>query len=54
MPYPDPGIYWILVADEPEPAHWDGEGWALIGGGEVEDPKLLSGEPLEFGDRPVQ
>lgn len=50
----DPGFYWILVADEPEPAHWDGEGWALIGGGEMNDPKVLSEEALLFHDAPVE
>ena len=54
MPYPDPGFYWILVSDEPEPAYYDGSGWALIGGAEMDDAKILSGDPLEFQDQPVQ
>lgn len=49
-----PGYYWILTSDEPEPAYWDGTGWALIGGGEVEDPKVLSEEQLLFHDAPVE
>ncbi len=42
------GFYWILVADEPEPAWWDGEGWAMIGGGEVSDPAVLHEDPIVF------
>lgn len=29
-------------------------GWALIGGGEAEDPKVLSEDPLLFHDAPVE
>lgn len=50
----DSGYYWILASDEPEPAYWDGTGWALIGGGEMDDPKVLSKDPLLFHDAPVQ
>ena len=51
------GFYWILVADEPEPAWWDGDGWAVVGGGEVFDPEVLDEDPIVFSpvvpERPV-
>lgn len=50
----DPGYYWILASDEPGPALWDGAGWALISGGEIDDPKVLSEVALRFHDALVQ
>ena len=51
----DPGHYWILISDEPEPAYWDGEGWAIIGGGKLtEEPEVLFPEPILPPDKPVQ
>lgn len=56
MPYPDPGFYWILIDNQPEPALWNGNGWAIIGVDDdgMPDAKILSGEPLKFYDAPGQ
>jgi hypothetical protein len=45
-----PGYYWVDNGDnEPEPALWDGKGWALLGvANPIEVPKLLSPEPIIF------
>ncbi len=51
----DHGFYWILIATDPEPALWDGEGWAIIGGGELtEEPEVLFPEPILPPDWPVE
>lgn len=54
LPTRDPGFYWILISNEPEPALWDGEGWAIVGSGELtNEPRVLRGEPILFSDAPT-
>lgn len=43
-----------MVSARPEPARYDGTGWVLIGGAELDDAKILSGDPLEFHEMPVK
>ena len=52
----EPGLYWIENIDEPEPAHWNGEMWTLLGTDEkLEENEVvvLSEQPILFGDAPA-
>ena len=47
-----PGFYWIDGGDEPEPARWDGERWALIGNAQAAvdaDVFVVSETPITLG-----
>ena len=47
-----PGFYWVDGGDEPEPARWDGERWALIGtdkGQDDADVFVVSETPIVLG-----
>jgi hypothetical protein len=49
----DPGHYWIESPDgDPEPAYWDGTGWAFVGCDHSDVvPVVLSELPIAFTHR---